>query len=123
MKVTNVLYWVDSLDKSRDFYKKLGFTIKTDDSHYVEMELGQFGITLVPIAEAEPEFQHDSHASEKGKGMYLYINVKDVDAKHQELKKLNLDATQPKNWEWGNREFVVKDPDGYKVCFWQAINK
>ncbi len=123
MKVTNVLYWVDNLAKSREFYKQLGFTVKTDDSHYVELELGQFGITLVPAAEAEPEFHHDSRASEKGKGMYLYISVEDVDAKYKELAKADIDATQPKDSEWGNREFVAKDPDGYKVCFWQKIEK
>ena len=68
----------------------------------------------------EDEFSKDSMSGKKGKGMYVYIQVDDVDAKYQELLKLGLTpATEPRDWNWGNREFIQKDPDGYKLCFWQ----
>jgi uncharacterized glyoxalase superfamily protein PhnB len=124
MKVTNALYWVNNLNKSIDFYRNVGLVIKRNTSHYAELELNGFGITLVPIADAEPEFRPDAQASEKGKGMYLYVEVMDVDAKHVELKKTGITtATEPRDWEWGNREFIVKDPDGYKLCFWQKLKR
>jgi len=67
----------------------------------------------------EDMFARDSLASEKGRGMYIYIKVDDVDAKYKELSALGVQQiTEPKNWDWGNREFIVKDPDGYKLCFW-----
>jgi len=30
--------------------------------------------------------------------------------------------TEPKTWPWGKREFVVKDPDGYKLVFYSLIS-
>lgn len=27
----------------------------------------------------------------------------------------------PRDWPWGNREFVLKDPDGYKLVFWHEL--
>ena len=52
----------------------------------------------------------------------MYINVDDVDQKFLQLVALGLNpTTKPKDWDWGNREFILKDPDGYKLCFWQPI--
>ena len=66
----------------------------------------------------EAEFNKDSLASVKGSGMYVYINVDDVDANYKEAKDLGIDpSSEPRDWEWGIREFVVKYPDGYKLCF------
>ena len=71
----------------------------------------------------EEEFSKDSMAGEKGRGMYVYISVDDVDKKYEELIKIGLKpATKPRDWNWGNREFILKDPDGYKLCFWQKAN-
>ena len=121
MKVTNVVFWVQENKLSEKFYKKLGFEVsKSDDNHSVVICNG-FGITLVSMRD-ELKFYKDSMSADKGRGMYLYIQVDDVDAKHQELLGLGLaPATEPSNWQWGNREFVLKDPDGYKLCFWQPI--
>jgi len=43
-----------------------------------------------------------------------------VDAKYAELVAAGITPrSEPRDWPWGNREFIVKDPDGYKLCFWQ----
>jgi uncharacterized glyoxalase superfamily protein PhnB len=68
----------------------------------------------------EPEFNRDALASDKGRGMYLYIRVEDVDTLHASLPSKGITPyTAPRDWPWGNRECIVKDPDGYKLCFWQ----
>ena len=109
-----------SLDNSlsEKFYKKLGFeVVESDDSHST-VQLGDFQLVLVSMRDEE-EFNNDSLAAERGRGMYIYIKVDDIDTKYAELQKVGVAATtEPRDWDWDNREFIVKDPDGYKLCFW-----
>jgi len=58
----------------------------------------------------------------KGAGLYLYISVDNVDKFYKKLlsKKLKP-SSAPRDWPWGNREFVIRDPDGYKLVFFKRI--
>lgn len=117
MKATNLLFWVQENKLSEKFYKKLGFDVTESTDGYSEIQLGSFKITLVNMRD-EDEFAGDSLAGEKGKGMYVYIRVDDVDEEYERQEKLGLKPhTTPRDWPWGNREFVLKDPDGYKLVF------
>lgn len=123
MKVTNILFWVQENRISEKFYKKLGFSVDESTDFYSEISLGGFKITLVNMRD-EDEFAGDSLAGEKGKGMYVYIHVDDVDEHYAKLVDEGFKPhTVPRNWPWGNREFVLKDPDGYKLVFWHASSK
>jgi uncharacterized glyoxalase superfamily protein PhnB len=122
MKVTNLVFWVQENRISEKFYQKVGFElVESDDSHSRMRENG-FDIVLVNMRD-DDLFARDSMIGKKGKGMYVYIEVLDVDKKYKELKSYKIKtATEPKDWpQWGNREFIVKDPDGYKLCFWAPI--
>lgn len=121
MKFTNILLWVQENKLSEKFYKKIGFDVSVSTDSYSEVILGSFKIVLVNMRD-EDEFAGDSLAGEKGKGMYMYINVEDVDRQYQTLVELGLEpATKPRDWSWGNREFVLKDPDGYKLIFYSEL--
>lgn len=121
MKVSNLVLWVQDATLSYRFYKKLGFTVDSVTDRDATVACGGFEIILVTMRD-ENEFNGDSLAAEKGKGMYIYVNVENVDTKHAALKQLGLELkNEPRDWPWGNREFVVSDPDGYKICFWQKI--
>lgn len=119
MRASGLLFWAQDSRASEKFYKKLGFeVIRSDDSHSV-VKLGMFELTLVTMRD-EDEFARDALANDKGRGVCLYIAVSDVDAAYSELIADGLKpATEPRDWEWGNREFIIKDPDGYKLCFSQ----
>lgn len=122
MKFTNILFWVQENKVSEKFYKKLGFEVTASTDAYSEINLGSFQITLVNMRD-EDEFAGDSLSGAKGKGAYLYIWVEDVDAEHQRQTELGLNpSTAPRDWPWGNREFALKDPDGYKLCFWHETD-
>lgn len=122
MKFTNILLWVQENKISEKFYKKLGFKATISTDAYSEIQLGDFKITLVNMRD-EDEFSGDSLSGAKGKGIYIYIKVTDVDQEYDRQISLGLKhASKPRNWEWGNREFILKDLDGYKLCFWQSIN-
>lgn len=121
MKITNILLWVQENKLSEKFYKKLGFEVERSDDSHTELTLHGFGLVLVNMRE-EQEFAGDALVGDKGRGMYIYIAVDDVDVMYKDLASKGLaPATQPRDWPWGNREFILKDPDGYKLCFWQAI--
>lgn len=108
---------------SEKFYKKLGFEITQSDDDHSLVALHGFAIDLVSMRDEE-KFARDSMASNKGRGLYIYIKVENVDAMHAELlSKGFVPATQPQDWPWGNREFILKDPDGYKLCFWERIGE
>lgn len=122
MKITNLLFWVQENKLSEKFYKKIGFEVWSSDDVHSVVGVQGFGIDLVSMRD-EAKFARDSMSGDKGRGMYVYIATNDVDAKYKELTEMGMSPTQPQDWEWGNREFVVKDPDGYKLCFWQPSNK
>lgn len=119
MRITNLLFWVQENKLSEKFYKKLGFEVLQSDDEHSLVSLNGFDIDLVNMRDEE-KFARDSMSSDKGKGVYVYINVNNVDEKYKALPKTGLiPYTTPKDWPWGNREFILKDPDGYKLCFWQ----
>lgn len=121
MEVTGLVLWVQDNTLSVKFYKKLGFEISETNDQVTVARLGNFEISLVSMRD-ESEFNRDSLSGDKGRGMYLYIHVDDVDATYRQLQERGITPrSEPRNWDWGNREFVVKDPDGYKLCFWQKI--
>lgn len=121
MKITKLVLWTQENKLSERFYRKLGFDVVQSDDHHSMMVLGGFGIDLVSMRDEEP-FTRDSMSGDKGRGVYIYLHVDNVDLAHKELlAKGIVPHTSPKDWPWGSREFVVKDPDGYKFCFYQSL--
>lgn len=123
MRITNLLFWVQENKLSEKFYKRLGFEVLQSDDEHTLVTLNGFNIDLVSMRD-EHKFARDSMHADKGRGIYVYINVDDVDKKYKELSEASFKPyTTPTDWPWGNREFILKDPDGYKLCFWQATKK
>lgn len=117
MKITSLVLWVADATLSYKFYKKLGFEVGELTDRHAIVSCGGFEIQLITMRN-EDEFNKDSLSSDKGRGMYVYVDVENVDVKYAELVKLGIvPSSEPRDWEWGTREFVVKDPDGYKMCF------
>jgi uncharacterized glyoxalase superfamily protein PhnB len=70
--------------------------------------------------EDKPEFQKEAKLSDKVAGLYLYISVDNVDDYYNNLVSKGLKPkSEPRDWPWGNREFVIRDPDGYKLVFFK----
>lgn len=121
MNITSLVLWVQDATLSAKFYKKVGFEIVRVTEESATVKCGEFELTLVTMRD-EDEFRRDSFASDKGKGMYIYVHVDNIDEKYNQLVKVeSTPNAAPRDWPWGNREFVVKDPDGYKLCFWDKI--
>jgi len=113
------LFYASDLEKTAEFYKQLGFDAqRVGDA--TRIKLGDF--TLAFIDENKTPIQNESGKNPKGLGVYTYIEVEDVDKYFAWLKENGVvPRTEPKTWPWGKREFVVKDPDGYKLIFYTPI--
>jgi uncharacterized glyoxalase superfamily protein PhnB len=56
----------------------------------------------------------------KGTGVYINIEVDNIDNYYNQLKAAGkAPSTEPRDWPWGQREFVICDPDRYKLVFYQ----
>lgn len=117
MKFINIILWVQENKLSEKFYKKLGFAVvRSDDEHSIVV-FDALRITLVNMRDEDP-FTNDSMAGDRGRGMYICITVDDADREYERQKTIGLQPySKPRDWAWGSREFVLKDPDGYKLVF------
>jgi len=113
------LFYASNLKIRPIFYRKLGFDVQ-ESKDGVRVKPGDF--TLAFIDENATEIKNESGRTPKGLGVYTYVEVDDAD-KHYEFVKQNgiTPRTGPKTWPWGKREFVVKDPDGYKIVFYAPV--
>lgn len=57
-----------------------------------------------------------------GAGVTIYLRVGDVDAYHAGLVKRGVKPeVEPKTQFYGQRDFPVRDPDGYRLTFYAPV--
>lgn len=95
---------VADVDRSLDFYKKLGFQEIPGDGPFREVRSNWFRI----------RFEKRS-AKRGGEGLRVCMSVDDVDAyaKHLKSKRIEMSREPAGKAE----ELVVVDPDGYSLLF------
>ena len=121
--IAGIVCYVKYTAKTAEFYEKLSFTFTKREPDHISVRLNWFWIDFHPQdKEDKPEFQKEANLDNKGAGLFLYISVDDVDEFYKGLTNKGLKpSNQPKDWPWGNREFVIRDPDGYKLVFFQKL--
>jgi hypothetical protein len=102
-------YWRDMLgfNLGRYFGNPPGFTIMQRNSARVMLR-------QVPAA-ARPAAI--SNTAKLGEALDLYIWVSDVAALADELRTRGADIVNPPELEDGRREMLVRDLNGYLICF------
>jgi PhnB protein len=119
------MIYVDSVEQARTFYvEKLGFTHmmgmlgKDGQLDFCTVSLGGARIMLMRPAEG----MTGTKATTEKRPVELYMEVADVDAYFEQLKKQKVKATTPltEQW-WGDRTFTIQDPFGYTVWFYQSV--
>src|SRR4051812_47947917 len=109
--------YVKDPQTTADFYQKLGLDIKDQSSDRVVIYINWYRIDFVRAGSDDYEqFKNESSSSQKGAGVFFYFSVDDVDQAYHDTTAAGLKpATQPQNTAWGTYEFVLLDPDGYKL--------
>ena len=107
----------EKMAETKTFYTKiLGFGVTFENEFYLLLH--------TPNKEAEISFLLPNHPSQQpifqkkfnGQGMYLTIEVDDVDKIYAEMKKKKVDIKiDIRNEEWGDRHFAIQDPNGIGI--------
>jgi catechol 2,3-dioxygenase-like lactoylglutathione lyase family enzyme len=121
--VAGIVHYVKDTAKTADFYEALGFVVTKRESDHVSVRLNWFWMDFHPQdKEDKPDFQQEARSDHKGDGLFLYVSVDNVDECYSELVAKGLKpSSKPRDWPWGNREFAVRDPDGYKLVFFTRL--
>ena len=107
----------EKLAETKTFYTKiLGFGVTFENEFYLLLH--------TPYKSDEISFLLPNHPSQQpifqkkfnGQGMYLTIEVDDVDKIYAEIKKKKVDIKiDIRNEEWGDRHFAIQDPNGIGI--------
>jgi len=124
VSISGLLFVVQDLSKTVEFYKKLGFIFKDESPDFAKAYLNWFWIEFVPFEKVEPSLfkkvADTENSDSKGAGLFVEVSVDDVDAYYQKVVAAGLKpSSEPHTWDWGRREFVLRDPDGYKLVFFK----
>ena len=105
------------LAESKAFYTNyLGFGVTFENEFYLLLH--------TPNHEAEISFLLPNHPSQQtffhkpflGQGMYLTIEVDDVDKIYNDIKKKGVDIKiEIRDEPWGDRHFAIEDPNGIGI--------
>lgn len=107
----------EKLAETKKFYKEvLGFGVSFENDFYLLMH--------TPDKSAEISFLLPNHPSQKpifqkafnGNGVYLTIEVEDVDALYNQLKEQGVSfVVEIRDEPWGDRHFAILDPNGVGI--------
>ncbi len=121
--VSGFSIYVKDIETTAKFYDMLGFLKSKQESGYLSLRMNWYFVDFHQEDKKEvPEFYKEKDLNNKGEGIFIYLSVDDVDAYHKFLVDQGIKpASEPENTPWGNREFMVLDPDGYKLVFFKRM--
>ncbi|TAI48208.1 VOC family protein [Flagellimonas allohymeniacidonis] len=107
----------EKLEETKEFYTKtLDFKVLFENDFYMLLQ--------TPNKSAELSFLLPNHPSQKpifqspfrGQGIYLTIEVDDVDKVYEELKNKGCAMEiEIRDEPWGDRHFAIVDPNGVGI--------
>ena len=115
---------VTSIDKSKEFYLKLGFKImyerKEDKFAFLELEGNQ-----LMIEEINDNWNTGKLEYPFGRGINISMTINDIDKYYQELVNKNISFFKDimtneydvNGKTYLDKEFLIQDPDGYLLRF------
>ncbi len=107
--ISGLIFKVKDLNKSAEFYEKLGFVIAKKEPTIVSVRINWFWVELIPA---------DYEVDNSKPGQFTYITVDDVDQTFDQLTEQGIKVdSEPADYKTGRREVMISDPDGYKLVF------
>jgi predicted enzyme related to lactoylglutathione lyase len=111
--ISGITCHVKNLVKAAEFYETIGFRRGKEESDRVTFYVNWFFVTLVVDDQTRT-------TATKGAGVFLYIKVDDVEEFHKAVLSKGLKPSgKPERQPSGNREFLLRDTDGYNLVFFQ----
>lgn len=114
-KLFAICLLVEDLAKSRDFYEtKLGLTINSQDTGFVDYKLGEAPLALFEKKHAQAMFP-PKYMKSAG-GAVIALQVDDVAQACADLQQKGVKFFEgPKQTSWGQTVAYLHDPDGHII--------
>ncbi len=122
MKLEPLIY-VSDLQKSVKFYTKiLDFRLgnlfpNKQNPTYAPIFIGDQKLMLVVSRASNKKFRSRNLG---GSGVQFFVQVNDVDSKWKQISEKAPVVDKIETKSWGDREFTIKDPDGYLISFYTS---
>jgi len=107
----------EKLAESKSFYtEKLDFGVTFENEFYLLMHTPNRQAELSFLLPNHPTQQPFFHKAFNGKGLYLTIEVDDVDTFYEDIKKKGVEIkVEIRTEPWGDRHFAIQDPNGIGI--------
>lgn len=105
------------LAESKAFYtNNLGFGVTFENEFYLLMHTPDHESEISFLLPNHPSQQPLFHNPFQGQGMYLTIEVADVDKIYADIKKKGVAVKiEIRDEPWGDRHFAIQDPNGIGI--------
>lgn len=123
---------VTNLENSLKFYKTIGFKIEYDrpENKFVFISLGKIQFMLQEISDND-KWNIMELTYPFGNGINFQLEVNNVNEIYKNLKDNNYKITFEIEENWyrqgnrllGNKEFLIQDPDGYLLRFFEDLGE
>jgi catechol 2,3-dioxygenase-like lactoylglutathione lyase family enzyme len=120
MKSLSPQFLVDDVAASTAFYRdRLGFQIDfVYDDFYASVSRDGCSIHL----KEAPKTEEDRRLRKAQEHLDAYVDVEGIETLYSELQAYGAPITKPlESRPWGVKDFYVEDPDGYILCFGEAV--
>jgi catechol 2,3-dioxygenase-like lactoylglutathione lyase family enzyme len=102
------------------YVNHLGFQAVYEADWYVHLKNGEIELGLMaPGLPTQPAAFQQSYG---GAGVWISFEVEDVDAEYERLQAAGVSCdAPPQDRPWGERQFVVRDPNGFALNIAKSI--
>jgi len=114
-----VVCYVKDLSQTIPFYEKLGFQFKTKEQTRATAYLNWWWLDFhqADAAGDAPAWHMPPDIDNAGSGSLFYFSVENINKAYEEVTASGLrPASEPVALR-GNKEFMLVDPDGYRLVF------
>jgi len=107
----------EKLQETKAFYQEhLGFGVTFENEFYLLLHTPNKQAQLSFLLPNHPSQQPLFHTPFAGNGVYLTIEVDEVDDLYMELKQKGIPIEiELRDEPWGDRHFAIKDPNGIGI--------
>jgi len=112
------------LEESKKFYvEKLGFGITVEMDWFIQLHTPNNEFEISFLAPNHPSQAEIFQQAFNNKGVYLTIEMEDVDAWYKVIKERGVAIeVEMRDEPWGDRHFAVVDPNGIGIDFVHHTN-
>lgn len=105
------------IKETKEFYLNyLGFGVTFENEFYLLLHTPGHSSEISFLLPNHPSQQPFFHKPFQGQGIYLTIEVDDVDAIYNALKKKKVPIKiEMRDEPWGDRHFAIEDPNGVAI--------